>query len=444
MSEGVTPATPVDSIRGRIMTATVVGNYMEWFDFAVYGFFATTIGRVFFPATNETTSLLASLAVFGVAFLFRPLGAVLFGTLGDRAGRRAALSAAIIVMSVSTTLIAALPSYATVGLLAPILLVVLRSIQGLSVGGEWTGAGTYLVEYAPAGRRGRWASLISATAALGFMTGSLIALGLNSWLTPEALEAWGWRVPFLVAAPLGVAGLYVRLKLQDTPVFRELEQADRVAKSPLRSVGRNNTKEVGLAFIISGLAGLGVYYLATYMVNYLSETAGFVPTRAILITAGGLLVYALLCPLAGMLSDRIGRRPTYLLGCLGHLVFAVPIFLLLGIENAAVAFLGLCVFGLSQAALNVMSSVVVVELFPAATRLTGTSVGHNLGLAVVSGSGPLVAAWLVSVTGASIAPAIYLAVLALLGGLILFRYLPETLRTSLGEEPTVAEPARHG
>lgn len=429
--------------RRRLITATAVGNFMEWFDFAVYGFFATTIGRVFFPSDDPTTSLLASLAVFGVAFLFRPLGAVVFGTLGDRAGRRTALSAAIIVMSVSTALIAALPSYAAVGVLAPVLLVALRSIQGLSVGGEWTGAGTFLVEYAPPGRRGRWSSLISATAALGFVAGSVIALALNTWLSTEALDSWGWRLPFLAAAPLGVAGLYMRLKLEDTPVFRELRETDRVARSPLRRTGRQNTKEIGLTFVISGMAGLGIYYLATYMVNHLSETAGFARTQATLITAGGLFVYALLCPLAGVLSDRIGRRPTYILGCLGHLVLAVPIFLLTGLENVAVAFLALCIFGFSQAALNVMSSVVVIELFPPATRLTGTSIGHNLGLAVVSGSGPLVAAWLVSVTGASIAPAIYLAALALLAGLILFRYLPETSTKSLAaaEEPTVAEPA---
>ena len=434
----------VQSIKGKLIGACVAGNFMEWFDFAVYGFFAVTIGAVFFDSKDPNESLLAALAVFGVAFLFRPLGGAIFGAIGDRFGRRTALSSAILLMTVATVLIAALPSAASVGIVAPILLVCLRAFQGLSVGGEWTGASAFLVEWAPKTRRGVWGSLISVSAAVGFILGSVIALGLTTTLSEDQLAAWGWRVPFLVAAPLGAIGLYMRLRLEDTPVFRKLESERRLAESPLRKAGHRDRKWIALVFVTSGITGMGLYYLATYMVNYLSETVGFERTEAIWLTAVGLAIYASLCPLAGRLSDRVGRRPVYVGCCVGLTVLAVPVFLLVGTQSAIITIVALAIFAIFQSGLNVMSSVWLVELFPPTTRMTSASIGHNLGLGVISGSGPLVAAWLVGVTGTNLAPAYYLLVLGAIASYVMARWLPETFKRDLALERADEEVPRTG
>lgn len=429
------PVLTIEQRRKRAIWATLIGNFMEWFDFAVYGFVATSIGRAFFPSDDPTTSFLASMAVFGVAFLFRPLGGAIFGMVGDRLGRKTSLAAAIIVMSVATSLVAVLPTYGQVGMLAPVMLVALRCVQGMSVGGEWTGASAFLVEYAPANRRGLWASVISATAAIGVAVGSAVVYFLSASLSQADFDSWGWRIPFLVAIPMGIVGLYLRLRLTDTPVFEEIKaaapQAQEANKPSLWSVLRKDAGAIGIAFTFASITGLGFYYFVTYMVNYMTVSVGFERTQAILISGISLVIYGLLCPLAGALSDRIGRRRTYLIGIAGHLVFGIPVFLLVATGNVALALLGLCIFAVSQAIINVMVSVVIVELFPPRTRMTSGSVGYNLGLGPVAGSGPLVAAALVAATGSNLAPAGYLVAIAAIALLVLYRFLPETSRRSL-------------
>ena len=415
----------------RVLIASLIGNFMEWYDFAVYGFFAVVIGSVFFPSESATVELLSSLAVFGVAFFFRPVGGFLFGAIGDRFGRRVSLAAAIILMSVATTLIALLPSYATVGLLAPILLVTLRCLQGVSVGGEWTGASAFLVEYASNTRRGLWGSLISTTAALGVIFGSALALILQTNLSAAAMESWGWRVPFLVAAPVGVVGLYLRLRLDDTPVYRTIQRQNRVTRTPIRRAIRENPASILLTFALSSVGATGFYYMVTYMVNYLSQTAGYPRTDAIFVSLIALIVYASLCPLAGLLSDYIGRRWVLLIGCAGHAILAFPIFFLLGSGAVPLAILGLCLYTVSQSMLNVMNSVILIELFPPETRVTAASIGYNLGAGPVAGVGPVLAGSLVAATGSAFAPAWYLIAIMAAGGLALWWFLPETRGVSL-------------
>lgn len=433
-------APAVGAARRKALAATLIGNFMEWYDFAVYGYVAVSIGKAFFPGGSPTASFLASLAVFGVAFFFRPFGGALFGAIGDRVGRRTSLALSIIVMSVATTVLAILPAYSSIGLFAPVLLVIVRCVQGMSVGGEWTGASAFVVEYAPAKRRGLWSSSISATAAAGVTVGSLVVLALNEGMSQESLDAWGWRVPFLVAIPIGLIGLYLRLKLEDTPVYKQLRSQQQVVRSPIRTALRGDVKPILIAFAFASITGLGFYYFVTYLVNHLSQTVGLSQPSAVLVSSASLIVYGLLCPAAGALSDRIGRRRTYLLGCAGHLLFSVPVFLLFGTRDLVLVFLGLCVFAVSQALLNVMSSVTIVELFPPATRMTSGAVGYNLGLGPVAGSGPLIAAALAAGTGSPVAPAWYLSAIALVAGIVLWFFLPETFRRSLTREAAPPQP----
>lgn len=431
-------AKNLPGVRTRAAVATGVGNFMEWFDFGVYGFVATSIGRAFFPSGSATASLLSSLAVFGVAFFFRPLGGVVFGAIGDRFGRRPALAAEIVLMGAVTTLIALLPSAKVIGIAAPILLVVLRCLQGLSVGGEWTGSSAFLVEHSPPRWRGVYGSVISATAALGALGGGLVGLILTLSLPAGAIDAWGWRIPFLLAAPIAAVGFYLRLKLGETPVYSRLKQEGRTEHSPLRSLGRSSLRPIGLVLAFASVMGVGFYYLATFAVSYLSATAGFSRLTSLVLASGGLAIYTALCPLAGLLSDRIGRRPTLLCGCLGMVIIGFPAFLLMGSRSVVGALVGLTVVGVCQAMVNVIGAVVLVELFPPAVRASGSSIGYNLGLAVFGGPAPFIATALVAQTGLTVAPAFYLCAVALVAFAVLFRFLPETYRFSLDDDGSVA------
>jgi MHS family proline/betaine transporter-like MFS transporter len=417
----------------RVAGAAAIGNFMEWFDFAVYGFFAVTIGQVFFPSDSETASLLSSLAVYGVAFLVRPVGGLVLGAFGDRRGRRAALSLTVILMGVSTTLVAALPTYESVGILAPILLIALRCAQGFSAGGEWTGTSAFLVEYAPKGRRALWGSVVSATAACGTLAGALVALGLSTWLSEEQLLSWGWRIPFLLAAPLGAIGLYVRLRLEDTPVFRDLQAAHEVSDRPLQESGRRNLRAIGLVMASASISGLGYYYLGSYVITYLTETVEVERSTALTIVASGIACYALLCPVAGLVSDRIGRRPSVIMGCAGLAVVSLPMMLLLATGAPAPAVLGMAAFGVFQAMVNVNGVVILVELFPARTRVSSSAIGYNLGLALIAGPGPLIAAALAAATDGGVTPGLYVVAVAAVAGIVLLRWLPETRGRDLRE-----------
>ncbi len=424
------------SMPRAVMTATLIGNFTEWFDFAVYGAVAVTLGRVFFPASDPVVSLLASLGVFGVAFVFRPLGGALLGSIGDRYGRRIALSGAVLGISGATTLIALLPPYAAIGFWAPALLILLRSVQGLSAGGEWTGASAFLAEYAPPGQRGVRASLISVTGGLAIVAGTASVLALETLLDPAQMQSWGWRLPFLLAAPLGLAGLYLRLRLDETPVYRELRRRDDVAAAPLREAVRTGRRALLIAFACASITGVGFYYLATYFANAMS--VGGSRTTALLVSSAALLFYAGLCPLAGRLSDRVGRRPIYVGAAIAHAVLAIPVLLLVGSGSPELALLGMCLFAVPQAGLNVMSSIVLVELFPARTRATGAALAFSLGVGPIAGTAPLVAAALAAGTGSPVAPALYLVAIALPIGLVLAKILPETVDHRLDDTPLTA------
>lgn len=428
-TSGESPAPP--TVSRRVAVAAGIGHFLEWFDFAVYGFLAATLGRLFFPSDNPTTSLLASLAVFGVAFFFRPLGGLVIGAFGDRVGRRAALSLSIIVMGICTIGIGVLPSYASIGIVAPILLVLLRCAQGFSAGGEYAGAAAFLVEYAPERKRGLFSSVVSAGASLGVMFGGIVTLVLTTLLSADQMSSWGWRVPFLVAGPLSVLGLYVRLRLEDTPVYRSLQQTHEVEHAPLTSAAKHSRSGILLVFACTSVTGLAFYYLATYVNTFLTTQVGMTAASALILAVAGLTMYSVMCPFAGMVGDRIGRRPTMLIGAAGVAVVALPTFALLATGNWALALVGLALLAWFEAMCNVMLGVIMVELFAARLRVTGSSVGFNIAQALVGGPGPFVAASIAAAFALVVAPAFYLVFVATVAFLVLWKWLPETHGTSL-------------
>lgn len=414
----------------RSTASALVGNFMEYFDFAAYGFLAATLGATFFPTGNPTTQLLSSFAAFGVAFLLRPLGGAVFGFVGDRYGRKAMLVSSILLMTFATGLIGVLPTYATAGVAAPMLLVLMRCLQGLSVGGEFSGSSTFVVEYAGAGRRGLAASFISATSALGTIAGSLLTLLLTSTLPADDMSAWGWRVPFLAAFPLGAIGLYMRFRLEETPVFTEMKSAHASVANPFSTLRGPELVNILIIAAVSGATGLGFYYYSTYLNTYLSSSAGFERAQAITLSTVSLIVYACLCPLAGWLSDRHGRKRPFVAGFLTLGVLVVPIFMLLN-SGFVAALIGLLLYGLPMSLINVILSPVMAEMFPAHTRATAGSIGHEIGLGFISGTGPFIATALIAATGSPLAPAYYLATILIAAGILAVFVLPETSRRSL-------------
>ena len=420
--------------RTKVAVAVGIGNFMEWFDFAVYGFFAAIIGSLFFPPdTTPFVALLGSLAVFAVGFVMRPLGGFILGPIGDKYGRRIALSVSVLAMGIATTLIGVIPNYESVGVLAPVLLVLLRCVQGLSAGGEWTGSAAYLIESTPSHRRGLFASIISGTAAVATVVGSLFALFLNNVMSAEDLTSYGWRIPFLLAAPLALIGLYIRSRLGETPVYEKVKADNRVTTSAIKG-SRRNLKPILLTLAIASVQGLGFYYLATYIVNYLTTTLMLERGPALTLSAIGLVVYMGLCPLAGLLADKYGRRRLNIIGTVGYIVIPIPVFLLMSGGNNVAIVAGIIALSLCQCLVSVTTVVMLVELFPASSRATGSALGFNFGLAFVAGPGPFIATWIAGVTGSAVAPAGYLVLVAAVAIGVIVKWLPETKGRDISAE----------
>jgi MHS family proline/betaine transporter-like MFS transporter len=440
--EGIRQVTPAE-LR-RVTIAVGIGNFMEWFDWGLYGFFAVVIGKQVFPNNAPGSQLLSTLAIFAVGFVLRPLGGVVLGPLADKLGRRAALSISLLLMGISTAALGLLPNYAAIGIWSPILLLLIRCVQGFSTGGEVTGANSFLVESAPESRRGLVGSIASVSSAVALMTASLTALLLTTNLSAESFNNWGWRAPFLFAAPLALVGLYLRLRLEDTPVFSQMKRENRIDRSSFWSKVRKDYRPILLTFAVGSVQGVGYYYLAAFAVNFLTVAVGLPRPVALTLSTITLAIYACMCVLAGVLIDRYGRRSINIIGTIGFIVVLVPAFMLIATGNFALIILGLSLVAFFQSLVSVSTVVLMVELFPAGSRATGCSTGFNLANVIVGGPGPYVATWLGVVTGSPIAPAGYLIVVSLIALPILLRWLPETKGRDLSLDELIESPLATG
>lgn len=402
------PGAPDPSVRRRVVAASFIGNFVEWFDYAIYGYLAATIAVVFFPESDPQTALLATFALFAISFFVRPLGGFVWGHLGDKLGRRTALSLSILIMSVSTFCIALIPGYATIGIFAPVLLLVVRIVQGFSAAGEYAGASAFLVEYAPANRRGLYAAVVPASTATGLLFGSLFVAGLTALLSDDQLTSWGWRIPFLLAAPMGLIGRYIRTKLEDTPAFQELAEEDEVIQAPVRDMFRNHWGALLRAVGAVLLNAVGFYVLLSYMPTYLSEEIGLGKTESFLATSMALLSYVGFIFLTGLASDRFGRKRMLMAASVSFVVLTVPAFMVLE-SGTFLAVLAVQVLLGAMLTLNdgTLPSF-LAELFPTRIRYTGFAVSFNLANAVFGGTAPFMATLLISVFATNLAPAWYL------------------------------------
>ncbi|WP_328437369.1 MFS transporter [Streptomyces sp. NBC_00444] len=390
----------------RALVAGSVGNFIEWYEFGVYGYFATIIAARFFTPEggSEAEALVKTYASFALAFFFRPVGAALFGRLGDRIGRRPVLILVIVLMTGATTLIGVLPTYATVGAPAPWLLTFLRVLQGLSAGGEFGGAVSVMTEFAPPGRRGLYGSWQSFTVALGLLGGAGAAALLATVLTEDQLGDWGWRLPFLLTLPLGLGALWLRLRLDETPAFREA--VERTSPPP-REVARAVALGAGR---IMGWAAAGYTFLVV-LPSYLQSTLDATFQQALIATVLANLGFALTIVPAGLLSDRIGRRAVMLTGAVLVVVLAVPLLNLLQDTGTSNTAKGAAVLG-AGAVVGLMAGpgpAMLAEMFPTTVRYTGLGLAYALSNAVFSGCAGLIITETVERTGNVDVPAYYAA-----------------------------------
>ena len=420
----------VSPIPRKVLVAGIIGNVMEWYDFGLYGYFAPVIAKLFFPSEDHLASLIATFGVFAAGFVMRPIGALLFGHLGDTVGRTKALAASVILMAVPTFLCGLLPTYATIGETAPVLLTLLRLMQGLSVGGEFTGSIAFMVEHAPPNHRGLVGSWTVCGAALGTLLGSAIG-ALTTWDLPASdLYSWGWRIPFLIGLGVGVLGLYLRKGIGEPEEFRILQESGKVARSPIRDVLTHRRTELMTAIGLSWLNGVAFYTLFVYMTTYVVSILKLPLGVALMINTVSMGVMAVLAPAMAALSDRIGRVPTLLSGALGLALLSYPLFKLIGHDTIGFILAGQLVFAVLLSVYSGPMPAALVELFPARERYTGLSIGYNLSLALFGGTAPLVATFLIRETGNIMAPSFYVIITAVFTAALLFRH-PETFRITL-------------
>ncbi len=430
----------------KAVTAAALGNAMEWFDFGVYGFVAFALGKVFFPDASPTVQIIAALGTFSVPFLVRPLGGVFFGVMGDRFGRQKVLSLTIIIMAVSTFCIGLIPSYRSIGIWAPVLLLLCKLAQGFSVGGEYTGAAVFVAEYAPDRRRGFLGSWLDFGSIAGFVLGAGLVVVLQTILLEPTFLDWGWRIPFFVAGPLGLLGLYLRHAAEETPAFTqqlekmEKEDRDAVQERPTVSFREIFSKYRKPLLVCVGMVlvtNITYYMLLTYMPTYLSGSLGYSEEHGVLIIVVVMIGMLFVQPVVGFFSDKIGRKPFLLTGSLGLLVLSVPAFHFIGSDNTGLIFLGLLFIAVLLNCLTGVMASTLPALFPTRIRYSALASSFNIAI-IVAGLTPTVAAWLVEETDNLLMPAFYLMAASVIG-LVTSLFLPETAnRPMRGDTPSAS------
>jgi len=401
--------------RQSIVVAGIIGNIMEWYDFALYGYLAAIISLLFFPNETRLLSLLSTYGIFAVGFIMRPIGSAIFGRLGDTIGRSKTMFISVIVMVIPTFTLGLLPTYASIGVWAPILLVFMRLMQGLSVGGEFSSSVTYLVETSPASARGLSGSWSNVGSGIGMLAGSLMATSVINFLGSDAVYSWGWRIPFLLGGILGSIAIILRKNLPNSQHFIEHAKS-KEDSSPIKDAFFNNTKQVIQAMLFASGYGAIFYLTMVYLPTWLSEYTGFSLANAMKMNTIATVLFTLLIPFMAWISDKYIRRTHFAAISISICALvAIPLFLWAKSGNILSVIITQIVFAVLISVLSGNAPTIFVELFPTRDRLSGYSIAFNVGMGIVGGSTPMIVTWLISKTGLIWFPAIYILFGAILG-----------------------------
>lgn len=403
----------------RVILSCMIGNALEWYDFALYGYFATTLGQLFFPKFSPFASLMATFGIFAAGFIMRPLGGVIFGHIGDKIGRKDALLWSIYLMAIPTTLIGLLPTYEQIGWLAPLFLTLIRLAQGLSMGGEFTGSMIFVVEHAQKENRGLYGSWVVFSLLLGILVGSAIATSTCYILSQDQVMAWGWRIPFLLSVAGGFVGTIMRRTVHEPEQFSKAKELHKEHSTPLKELFRSHFKTILYVINIELTLSVGFYLIVTFINNFLTVLLNFDMVTSLMMTTISMIAMGIVIPISGWLSDKIGRKAVLIPSALAFTFFAYPLFTCL--EGSFMNALSSQIFlSIIMGSFFAPIPATLVELFPINVRYSGLSISHSLSMAVFGGSAPIIATWLIHLTDNNAAPAIYLSVASLVSAASLF------------------------
>ena len=425
---GLSAAGPTEAQSRKAIYAATIGNVMEWYDYGVYAYLASSLAVNFFPKDDPKSALLSTFAIFGVGLVVRPLGGIVIGRMGDTHGRKPALILTILLMAIGTVLIGFIPTYGRIGILAPILLLVCRMLQGFSTGGEWGGSTAFMAEWSVEGKRGFYTSLQQMSVAGGTLLGSGLAAILTSTLGGDAMDGWGWRIPFLLGGLFLPIGLWLRRAVDETPPYREVAREYGDASAPAQS------SDMRLALVAFGFTvhwTVCYYTFLSYMPTFTRTQLKLSPAESLWSNTIGLLAVVIFVPIMGTLSDRIGRKPLLLSSCAAFFLLPLPVFWLMlqGYGFAFVASMQI-VFGIAIALFSGAGPAAIAEIFTTRGRSTWMSSSYALAVAIFGGFAPLIAQWLIQVTGSRSPPSSYVMAAAAVSFVVISR-IPETAHVPL-------------
>jgi MHS family proline/betaine transporter-like MFS transporter len=426
----------------KAVIATALGNAMEWFDFGIYSYLAVVIGKVFFPEMSGSVQLVYTFATFSIAFIVRPFGGLFFGRLGDRWGRKKVLTITLLMMAISTLCIGLIPSYASIGTTASVLLLLARLVQGFSTGGEYSGAMTFIAESTPDKKRGFLSSGLEVGTLIGYIAGSGLVTLLTYLLGSEQMLAWGWRIPFFIAAPIGLVGLYLRGHLEETPAFEAMEQAkdEDKPKTPLRELFSRHWKVILICTVLVFFFNVVDYMVLSYMPSHLTAVLGYGEAEGLLLI---LIVMFIMIPIVlamGYFSDRIGNKRIMQIGLAGLLVLSLPAFMWISSGKLGLVFLGLLILAVFLTCFEGTMPSVLPALFFTDVRYGLLAITYNISASLFGGTTPLVMAWLINLTQNNLVPAYFLIATSIIGLVVVTFWFTDTSGKSLrGSPPAVEE-----
>lgn len=414
-------------IATKALIASLIGSSIEWYDYFLYGTIAALIfSKLYFPSGDPVVGLMLAYTSFALPFFIRPLGGVIFSHIGDKIGRKKTLVMTLSLMGGATVLIGLLPTYEAIGIWAPILLIALRLIQGLGIGGEWGGALLLATEYAPPKKRGFFGSIPQMGVTIGLLLGTL-SISFMTLLPNSQFEAWGWRVPFILSALLVFIGLWIRNGIDETPAFKEAKESGNISKVPLIDTFKYHWKEVLIAVGAKVVETAPFYIFGTFIISYATGTLGFERSSTLNAVTIATLVTTIMIPFMGKLSDKVGRKPLYIGGTIAMILFAFPYFYLLSLDSVlwltVATIIGL---GIIWAPITAVLGTMFSEIFSTSVRYTGVTVGYQLGAAIAGGTAPLIATALLSAYNNSFVPVALYIIAAAIISLIAVSFTRET------------------